>query len=69
MSERWIASEGKHAESPKVDAFLADIWTVCERHGMALSHEDEHGSFKVVPIEQWVRDWLMAASDHLKGDR
>lgn len=65
--ERWNASEGKHMECPKIDAFLAEIWAVCERHGMAISHEDEHGGFKIVPIQDWVRDWLMQASDHTKA--
>jgi hypothetical protein len=61
--KRWIRKLERQGESPKVDAFLEEIWTLCEKHGLALSHEDGHGSFLVVPLAKGDRDWLMAASD------
>ena len=63
---RWrhaVGHDGHEVEDPKIDAFLEEIWTVCERHGLGLSHEDGHGSFLVVSIEKADRGWLMNAND------
>jgi hypothetical protein len=30
---------------PAVDIFLAEIVEVCKKHGMSISHEDDHGGF------------------------
>lgn len=49
-----------------VTAFLDDIWEVCKRHQMAISHEDNHGSFEVVTLDEAHRAWLMQASDRTK---
>jgi hypothetical protein len=59
--KRW--SNKGEIENPKIDAFLEEIWAVCERHGLALSHEDAHGGFEIVPIAKGDRDWLMQAND------
>lgn len=64
--QRWNDSLGKHVESPRIDAFLAEIWAVCERHGLGISHEDVHGGFQIVAIKDADRDWLMQASDYTK---
>lgn len=61
--ERWNMAASKKIENEKVDAFLAEVWAVCEKHGLALSHEDAHGAFEVVNIDPGYRDWLMAAHD------
>lgn len=53
-------------ENAKIDAFLAELWALCERHGLAISHEDSHGSFEVVSIEDGNRDWLMEATDRTR---
>jgi hypothetical protein len=58
---RW--SNRGNIENPKIDAFLDEIWEVCKRHMLALSHEDCHGSFEIVPFVDADRDWLMNASD------
>lgn len=58
---RWNGKE--HTEIPHIDRFLEEIWEVCKRHGMAISHEDHHGGFEVVPIEKGDREWLMQATD------
>lgn len=63
--KRW--SNKGEIENPKIDAFLAEIWAVCERHGMGLSHEDAHGGFEIVPIEKADRDWLMQATDRTES--
>lgn len=62
--KRWSARG--EIENTKVDAFLEEIWAVCERHHMALSHEDGHGAFEVVSIEDGDRGWLLAANDRTK---
>jgi hypothetical protein len=61
--KRWISGAGKHGESPKVEAFLAEVVEVCKRHGLALSHEDGHGAFEVVDLAAGDLDWLMDAFD------
>jgi hypothetical protein len=62
--KRW--SDRGEIENPKIDVFLDEIWAVCERHGMALSHEDGHGAFEVVSIGAADREWLMDARDCTK---
>lgn len=62
--KRW--SDNGEIENAKIDAFLNELWEVCERHRMALSHEDSHGSFEVVSIEDADRNWLMNASDRTR---
>ena len=59
--KRW--SNYGEIDNPKIDAFLAEIWEVCQRHGLAISHEDGNGSFDVVAIEEMYREWLMQAHD------
>ena len=70
--KRWSPSAEQKVENTKVDAFLAEIWAVCERHGMALSHEDGNGAFEVVSIGDpgcdW-RAWLMEAHDLTESGR
>ena len=65
MTKRWDARTSKFVETVEgVDAFLADLLAVCERHNMTLSHEDTHGAFVVLlksPDEEH-RAWLQEAS-------
>lgn len=60
---RWNDKERKRMDSPKVDAFLAEIHEVCKKHGFCIEHEDSHGGFIV---EKYDGDedfeWLNAAS-------
>jgi sugar phosphate isomerase/epimerase len=50
-------------EQPDIDAFLNEIAEVCNRHGLALSHEDHHGNFEIVSLSQDKIEWLMNAYD------
>lgn len=59
--KRW--SDRGEIENPKIDAFLDEIMAVCERHGLAISHEDGHGAFEIVDIKDGDLDWLMSARD------
>lgn len=63
--KRW--SNRGETENLKIDAFLEEIWMVCERHGLGLSHEDTHGSFEIVPLGEADRDWLMHANDRTES--
>ena len=61
--KRWSTTARQEIENPAVDAFLKEVLQVCERHGMALSHEDQHGAFEVVPLASADRQWLLDAHD------
>lgn len=50
-------------ERPLIDAFLADIIAVCERHQLSISHEDRHGSFIIEDFDPGLGRWLFNASD------
>lgn len=45
---RWDDATNTSVEDVEVDNFLHDICEVYRKHRMVLSHEDCHGSFKVV---------------------
>ena len=59
--KRW--SNNGEIENPKIDAFLTEIVEVYKRHGLAIAHEDTHGGFEIVALDQQFIDWLMQASD------
>lgn len=64
MKQRWNCKKRILEDSnPKVDAFLIDIWAVCEKHGLCIGHEDAHGAFLVQAIQQANKDWLFEAHD------
>jgi hypothetical protein len=63
MIKRWNNAKQEFIENPKVDAFLSEVWAVCEKHGMSIGHEDGHGAFIVQPLEQNNKDWLFDAHD------
>jgi hypothetical protein len=59
--KRW--SNNGEIENPKIDAFLEEVRALSERYGLAISHEDGHGGFEIVPIDQDTIAWLMQATD------
>lgn len=63
--KRW--SDKGEIENPKIDAFLEEIAAVCKRHGLAISHEDAHGGFEIVAIENGNLEWLMQATDRTRS--
>lgn len=67
-TKRWHPASGKHIENPAIDAFLAEVITVCKKHNMSLSHEDYHGAFEVKPYDASCSAWLMAANDASKKE-
>ena len=61
--KRWNSAKKAYGENHKVDAFLEEIWAVCEKHQLCLGHEDRHGAFLVQPIVAENRRWLFDAHD------
>lgn len=61
--KHWNRKLGRDVDDPKLDLFLADLWNVCEKHGLAIGHEDAHGGFEIVSIDNHYKDWLFAAHD------
>ena len=49
-------------KSPRIKAFLADIFEVYRKHGLAISHQDSHGAFMIVKLDDYHVDWLNQAS-------
>lgn len=68
MTERWhagIAPYGERVENPAIDAFLADIEAVCQKHQMSISHEDGGGAFIIRPYNRGDTLWLNAAGSEI----
>ena len=42
-------------------AFLEDLADVCKKHGLSISHEDEHGAFLVTEFDKSALEWLCSA--------
>lgn len=49
------------AENKKRAEFLSDILEVFKRHNIAISHEDKHGGFELVRLDQEHIDWMSDA--------
>jgi hypothetical protein len=64
ISMRYGKGYGKPTKNSKrADAYIAEILAVSAKHGLSMSHEDEHGSFEIVRHnERWVK-WLSDAID------
>jgi hypothetical protein len=45
----------------RAQAFLDEIAAVYYRHGLALSHQDQHGAFVVEKLEEHNISWLYGA--------
>lgn len=73
LIERYISRQQYQADGgpmqrvvPEIDAFLADIFKVFEKHGMSISHEDHHGGFEIENSKEdnkYNKNWLNYASD------
>lgn len=47
----------------KVKAFVDAINALCEEHGLSISHEDRHGEFQIVELNDADKKWFSEASD------
>ena len=61
--KRWDVKAKQHRDVPAIDAFLGDIEAVCQGHNLSISHQDGHGSFKVVMYDDDIMNWLKNAED------
>ena len=61
--ERWNSAQSKNIENPKIDVFLLEIAEVCKKHNLSISHEDQHGNFRIENFDQSTMDWLLSAPD------
>ena len=50
-------------QSLRIKAFLDEIQAVCEKHGLSLGHEDDHGAFLVEEYSAHNQRWLRHAHD------
>lgn len=60
-AERWNYKSNKPTTDTNIDLFLDEIALVCKRHGYSITHEDEHGNFKIVEYDDLLADWLKDA--------
>ncbi len=63
---RWNSNKGGHVGKPRVDAFITEVIEVSKRHGLAISHEDHGGSFRVTELDEEHIEWLQDANDDTK---
>lgn len=63
---RWSRKKKDYVETPEIDVFIREIAEVCERHGLSISHEDEHGSFVIRRFDPTLVGWLQEATDDLE---
>jgi hypothetical protein len=61
--KRWIERIQNSGENHKIDVFLAEIKTVCEKHGMSIAHEDTGGAFIINNFKMEDIEWLLDAHD------
>lgn len=59
--KRWNTDMNRFEEVPEVDAFIAEIETLCEKHGFSIAHEDGQGAFVIVPLGMGDMDWIRSA--------
>ncbi|WP_028322374.1 hypothetical protein [Desulfatiglans anilini] len=52
---------------PEIDAFLTEIATVCEKHGLVLAHEDLDGDFLVEDYTPDALEWILRANENFPG--
>ena len=52
----------------RIGNFLADYANLCRHHGLCLSHEDVHGGFEVMALDEDIVSWATAARDRVIGD-
>ncbi|KKL19657.1 hypothetical protein LCGC14_2463290 [marine sediment metagenome] len=62
-----MATPKRTGDNSTTEAFLNDLATVCRKHQMSLSHEDEHGAFQVEGYDTQLTEWLLSAHDMRKS--
>jgi hypothetical protein len=52
----------ERVNEPRADAFLAELFAVYRKHGLALEHEDQHGGFLIEELSDHNTRWLNQAA-------
>lgn len=60
---RWNAIRRCEAYNPAIDAFIKDLVDVYKKHGLSISHEDEHGEFRIELYSDDNVEWISGADD------
>lgn len=63
MMLRWNNKQQRAVQNDAVDAFIADLIKVFERHKMSISIEDGHAAFEIEPYSKENVRWLSKAND------
>lgn len=50
-------------QEDKITLFLNDIKSVCQKHGLSISHEDGWGAFEIQKYDEENIEWLFNAFD------
>lgn len=61
--ERYNIILNEYKENKEVDNFIREIIEVCKKHGMSISHEDDHGAFEIVKYNDSDAKWFSDAID------
>jgi hypothetical protein len=65
--QRWDSIKREQVSCPRADAFIAAIEEVYAKHGLVLSHEDDHGAFIVTDgLKKKRVQWLRHAHVSIK---
>lgn len=65
--KRWVnRKHGFNVSDKRIDAFLSDIFDVCRKHHLSISHEDGHGAFEIDDFIESNLKWLENANDNTK---
>lgn len=64
--KRYNSEIFEHEENEKVDAFIADIKTVFEKHKMAITLDEYYNDYLVIPLNEELIDAIKTAGFDLK---
>jgi hypothetical protein len=59
----WDSLKLRNVDTPKemID-FFNEIETVCKKHGLSISHQDNGGAFEIVKYSPQYMEWLRDAN-------
>ncbi len=60
---RWNSKLKKKVTNPLIDTFLLEVIELGKKHQLSISHEDNHGAFKIVSYNKKMEKWLWVAHD------
>jgi hypothetical protein len=61
--KRWCNDSKQMVDDPKVEKFIEELIKLYDKHGLAISHEDQQGSFIITTNKDPVyKKWIRGAS-------